>query len=123
MNKRLSEMEEQKNKVKTLNDRVKQVERKQEAHAEVPPSPDPMAKKAGPWASFVSGQPVHIIETSGTDVLLYGIIEPTLGYVTNVNTKGASTVGLNVSWFSPASPAKSSILFQAFPAEIRSCCP
>src|SRR5207237_365687 len=78
MNKRLSEMEEQKSKVKTLNDRVKQVEKKQDARAEAPP-PGPMATKAGPWDSFVSGRPVHIIETSGTDVLLYGIIEPTLG--------------------------------------------
>ena len=99
MNKRLSEMEEQKTKVKALNDKVKQMERAKEAQASVPP-PGPMVTKTGPWDSFVSGRPVHIIETSGTDVLLYGIIEPTLGYVTNVNTKGASTVGLNVSWFS-----------------------
>jgi predicted porin len=99
MNKRLSEMEEQKSKVKALNDKVKQMERAKEAQASVPP-PGPIAKKAGPWDSFVSGRPVHIIETEGTDVLLYGIIEPTVGYVTNVNTKGASTVGLNVSWFS-----------------------
>ncbi len=99
MNKRLSEMEEQKGKVKALNDKVKQMERAKEAQASVPP-PGTMATKAGPWDSFVSGRPVHIIETSGTDVLLYGIIEPTLGYTTNVNTKGASTVGLNVSWFS-----------------------
>src|SRR5258708_37359183 len=98
MNKRLSEMEEQKGKVKALNDKVKQMERAKEAQASVPP-PGTMATKAGPWDSFVSGRPVHIIETSGTEVLLYGIIEPTLGYTTNVNTKGAWTVGLNASWF------------------------
>src|SRR5260221_1387671 len=99
MNKRLSEMEEQKGKVKALNDKVKQMERAKEAQASVPP-PGAEAAKGGPWDSFVSGRPVHIIETSGTDVLLYGIIGPTVGYTTNVNTKGASTVGLNVSWFS-----------------------
>jgi predicted porin len=99
MNKRLSEVEEQKTKVKVLNEKVKQMERAKEAQASVPP-PGQMATKAGPWDSFVSGRPVHIIETSGTDVLLYGIIEPTLGYTTNVDAKGQSTVGLNVSWFS-----------------------
>jgi hypothetical protein len=99
LNKRLSEVEEQKAKVKALNDKVKRMEQAKEAQASVPP-PGVMPTKAGPWDSFVSGRPVHIIETQNTDVLLYGIIEPTLGYVTNVNTKGQSTVGLNVSWFS-----------------------
>jgi predicted porin len=99
MNKRLSEMEEQKTKVKALNDKVKQMERAKEAQASVPP-PGPMVTKTGPWDSFVAGRPVHIIETSGTDVLLYGLLEPTLGYTTNVDTKGRSTVGLNTSWFS-----------------------
>ncbi len=100
MNKRLSEVEEQRGKVKALNDRLKQMERQQDAHAALPP-PGPMATKAGgPLDSLVAGRPVHIIETSGTDVLLYGIIEPTLGYTTNVDTKGRATVGLNTSWFS-----------------------
>ena len=99
LNKRLSEVEEQKTKVKALNDKVKRMEQAKEAQASVPP-PGPMAKKAGPWDSFVNGQPVHIIETSGTDVLLYGLLEPTLGYTSNVDTKGRSTVGLNTSWFS-----------------------
>src|SRR6266702_161145 len=99
MNKRLSEMEEQKTKVKALNDKVKQMERAKEAQASAPP-PGPMVTKTGPWDSFVSGRPVHIGITPGTDVLLYGIIEPTLGYVTNVDKAGHSTVGLNVSWFS-----------------------
>ena len=99
MSKRLSEMEEQKNKVKTLNDRVKQVEKQQDARAEAPPS-RPMATKVGPWDSFVSGLPVHIIETSGTDVLLYGIIEATGGYKTNTDVQGRSKVGLHNSWFS-----------------------
>lgn len=99
MNKRLSEMEEQKSKVKALNDKVKQMERAKEAQASAPP-PGPIVTKTGPWDSFVAGRPVHIIETSGTDVLLYGIIEPTLGYTTHVDKAGHSTVGLNVSWFS-----------------------
>lgn len=100
MSKRLQELEEQKTKVKALNDRVKQVERVQEAQAAAPLPPAPLPTKAGPWDSFISGKPVHIVEMQNTDVLLYGVIEPTLGYTTNVNTKGASTVGLNVSWFS-----------------------
>jgi predicted porin len=98
MNKRLTEMEEQKNKVKALNDKVKQMEKQKEAFAAVPP-PGPVTK-TGPLDSLISGQPVHIIETSGTDVLLYGLIEPTLGYTSNVNAAGQSKVGLNVSWFS-----------------------
>jgi predicted porin len=100
MNKRLSEMEEQKGKVKALNDKLRQLEKQKDAQASVPAPNAPMAAKTGPWDSLISGQPVHIVETSGTDVLLYGIIEPTLGYVTNVDTKGQSTVGLNTSWFS-----------------------
>ncbi len=99
LSKRLSEIEDQKKKVKKLDDRVQKVERAQEAHAEAPP-PGPMPTKAGPWESFKTGRPVHIVETDNTDVLLYGIIEPTLGYVTNVDKAGHSTVGLNVSWFS-----------------------
>jgi hypothetical protein len=99
MNKRLSEVEEQRGKVKALNDRLKQMERQQDAHAAMPP-PGPIVTKTGPLDSLVAGRPVHIIETSGTDVLLYGIIEPTLGYTTNVDTKGRATVGLNTSWFS-----------------------
>jgi predicted porin len=99
MNKRLSELEEQKGKVKALNDKLKQMERQQDAHAAAPP-PGPIATKTGPWDSLVAGRPVHIVETSNTDVLLYGIIEPTLGYTTNVDTKGRSTIGLNTSWFS-----------------------
>jgi predicted porin len=99
LNKRLSEVEEQKTKVKALNDKVKQMEQAKEAQASVPP-PGVIAKKAGPWDSFVAGQPVHIIETSGTDVLLYGLLEPTLGYTSNVDKAGRSTVGLNTSWFS-----------------------
>jgi predicted porin len=99
MNKRLSEMEDQKGKVKALNERLKQMEQAKDAQASVPP-PRPMVTKAGPWDSLVAGQPVHIVETTGTDVLLYGLIEPTLGYETNVDTKGQSKVGLNVSWFS-----------------------
>ncbi|MDH2348400.1 porin [Bradyrhizobium sp. SSUT77] len=101
LNKRLSDMEEQKTKVKALNDRLKQVEKKEEARAEAPPpAAGPIPTKAGPWESFKTGQPVHIIETQNTDVLLYGVIEPTLGYVTNVDKAGRSTVGLNTSWFS-----------------------
>lgn len=101
LNKRLSDMEEQKTKVKAMNDRLKQVEKKEEARAEAPPpAAGPIPTKAGPWESFKTGQPVHIIETQNTDVLLYGVIEPTLGYVTNVDKAGRSTVGLNTSWFS-----------------------
>ncbi|MES5487948.1 hypothetical protein QMZ05_34855 [Bradyrhizobium sp. INPA03-11B] len=99
LSKRLTEIEEQKKKVKKLDDRVQKVERAQEARAEAPP-PGPMPAKAGPWESFRTGRPVHIFETENTDVLLYGIIEPTLGYTTNVDAAGRSTVGLNTSWFS-----------------------
>jgi hypothetical protein len=100
MNKRLSEMEEQKGKVKALNDKLRQLEKQKDAQASVPPPSAPMAKKTGPWDSLVSGKPVHIIETEGTDVLLYGLLEPTLGYTTNVDAKGRTTIGLNTSWFS-----------------------
>ena len=100
LNKRLSEMEEQKTKVKALNDKVKQMEKAKGSPSLRAASRRRSPTKAGPWDSFVAGQPVHIIETSGTDVLLYGLLEPTLGYTTNVDTKGRSTVGLNTSWFS-----------------------
>jgi predicted porin len=99
MNKRLSEMEEQKTKVKALNDKVKQMERAKEAQAAAPP-PGPMVTKTGPWDSFVAGRPVHIIETSGTDVLFYGLIEATFGHKSNVDTAGRSKVGLYTPWFS-----------------------
>lgn len=99
LSKRLTELEEQKRKVKKLDDRVQKVERAQEAHAEAPGS-GPMPAKAGPWESFKTGRPVHIFETDNTDVLLYGVIEPTLGYTTNVDAAGRTTFGLNTSWFS-----------------------
>ena len=100
LNKRLADIEEQKAKVKAMNDRLKKVEKKEEAMASMPPPAAPIPTKVGPWEAFTTGKPVHIVETQNTDVLLYGIIEPTLGYVTNVDTNGRSTVGLNVSWFS-----------------------
>ncbi|UGY06135.1 porin [Bradyrhizobium quebecense] len=99
LSKRLTELEEQKRKVKKLDDRVQKVERAQEAHAEAPAS-GPTPAKAGPWESFKTGRPVHIFETDNTDVLLYGVIEPTLGYTTNVDAAGRTTFGLNTSWFS-----------------------
>jgi predicted porin len=99
LSKRLNDMEDQKTKVKSMADRLKQVESKEEARAQLPPPP-PMPTKVGAWEALKTGKPVHIFETENTDVLLYGVIEPTLGYVTNVDKTGRSTVGLNVSWFS-----------------------
>ena len=46
------------------------------------------------------GAPVHIVETTGTDVRLYGLIEPTLVGVSNYSKSGASGIGIPVSWFS-----------------------
>ncbi|MBD5655026.1 MAG: porin [Candidatus Eremiobacteraeota bacterium] len=46
------------------------------------------------------GTGVHIVETAGTDVRLYGLIEGTLAGVTNASTTGQPAIGLPVSWFS-----------------------
>jgi predicted porin len=46
------------------------------------------------------GTGVRIIETSGTDVRLYGLIEATLAGQTNASGSGAAAIGLPVSWFS-----------------------
>ena len=46
------------------------------------------------------GAGVHIVETSGTDVKLYGLIEATLSGQTAANSAGAGAIGLPVSWFS-----------------------
>ena len=92
-------MEEQKTKVKALNDRLKQVEKKEEARAETPRRRAD-ADQGRCLGGLKTGQPVHIVETQNTDVLLYGVIEPTLGYMTNVDKAGRSTVGFNTSWFS-----------------------
>jgi predicted porin len=101
MNKRLNEMEEQKAKVKALNEKMRKME---DAQAAVPPpsssASSVFTKGGAPLDNFLNGRPVHIIETQNTDVQLYGLLEGTLGYNTNVDTKGRSTVGLNVAWFS-----------------------
>jgi predicted porin len=52
------------------------------------------------WNSLADGRPVHIIETEGTDVRIYGILEATLGNRTNMTKAGQSTTGMEVAWFS-----------------------
>jgi len=47
-----------------------------------------------------AGSGVHVIETSGTDVRLYGLIEATVAGQTNASSSGAAAIGLPVSWFS-----------------------
>lgn len=51
-------------------------------------------------AATPPGAGVHIIEKAGTDVRLYGLLEATLGGVTNTTSKGAPQIGMPVSWFS-----------------------
>ncbi len=43
---------------------------------------------------------VHIAETAGTSVRLYGLIEPTFFGGTNFSKTGGSQIGIPVSWFS-----------------------
>jgi predicted porin len=43
---------------------------------------------------------VHIVETSGTDVRLYALLEATLAGMTHTNGSGQSSIGMPVSWFS-----------------------
>jgi len=50
--------------------------------------------KAGP------GAPIRIVDTKGTDVQIYGILEPSFIFRTNANKDGKSQGGLDLSWFS-----------------------
>src|SRR5215470_7921514 len=108
MNRRLAEMEdqkakldEQKTKIKALNERLQQMEQQQKSVvAAAPASGSLLTKGKGIADDVLSGRPVHIYETSGTDVVLYGIIEATFGHQTNVDALGHTSTGLNVSWFS-----------------------
>jgi predicted porin len=100
LNKRLSDME--KAKAKADAERAKQVEQ-EKAYASAAPAAGPVVTKAGlrnPFDDLLAGRPVHIYETSGTDVQLYGLIEGTVGWVSNADTAGHSTIGLNTAWFS-----------------------
>jgi predicted porin len=47
-----------------------------------------------------SASGVHIAETAGTSVRLYGLIEPTLFGGSNFSKTGGSQIGIPVSWFS-----------------------
>jgi len=51
-------------------------------------------------AKKAAGSGVHIIETAGTDVRLYGLIEATAAGQSNATSGGAWNIGLPVSWFS-----------------------
>src|SRR5262249_11570431 len=99
LSKRLADME--KAKAKADSERAQQAEREKAAAGA--PGTGPVCTKAGlhnPFDDLFNGRPVHIYETSGTDVQLYGIIEGTLGWDTNADRAGHSTIGLNTSWFS-----------------------
>ncbi|HWK43347.1 MAG TPA: porin [Stellaceae bacterium] len=54
----------------------------------------------GPVDDLKKGEPVRILETSGTSVSLYGLLEATISTISNSDTKGDRTTGYQVSWFS-----------------------
>jgi predicted porin len=113
-----SQIEQQKAKIKALNARLQQVEQQKSAVQLVAMTPSgeaiPVSATSGKvsykdeegggpvsfWNSLKEGRPVHIIETEGTDVRLYGLLEASFAYQTNQTKDGKSTVGMEVSWFS-----------------------
>jgi predicted porin len=60
--------------------------------------PGDTAARASAGGIF-SGKPIHVVETEGTDVILYGLLEPSLIYQNHATNKNSS-FGPAVSWFS-----------------------
>jgi predicted porin len=95
LNERLSKVEKEKAKAKALAEQEASRPRPSEAQAQMP-------TKAGvPYLNgILDGRPVRIVETSGTDITLYGILEATFSDVTNSDKAGHSTLGMQTAWFS-----------------------
>jgi predicted porin len=111
---RADEVADLKREIRALTERVSKVEKEKaeakakaksvaEQDARSPRAPESqMATKAGvPYLGGVlEGRPVRIVESSGTEITLYGILEATFSDVTNTTTDGKSKIGMQTAWFS-----------------------
>jgi len=103
-----AEMKAQKVKIKVLETHLLQLEQKKiHSQAAAAPAPGPIVteEEAPPvappfWNPLVSGRPVHIVETAGTEITMYGLVEATISGVTNAAPNGDSKLGFQTAWFS-----------------------
>lgn len=93
--------------IKALNQRLLKLERDRakakalaEQNARGLRAPDKPAVTKAPGIPFLEGRPVRIIETSGTELTLYGLLEATFNAGTNATSDGKSRIGLTIPWFS-----------------------
>ena len=97
LNERLAKVEKEKAETKAQAERLARQEVMSAAQASAQ-----MSTKAGvPYLNGVmEGKPVRIVETSGTEITLYGMLEATFSDVTNTTTDGKSKLGMQTAWFS-----------------------
>jgi predicted porin len=108
------EVSDLKREIRALTERVSKVEKEkteakakakvaaeQDAKSPRPPESQMVTKAGVPYLGGVlDGRPVRIVETSGTEITLYGILEATFSDVTNTTTDGKSKIGMQTAWFS-----------------------
>jgi len=95
------EVREIKSEIETLNARLDLIESQQEKAAALQYDQFQKAQADKAAAAKKKTLPgVHILETAGTDVRLYGLLDATLAATTSSTSSGASSIGLPVAWFS-----------------------
>jgi predicted porin len=101
-----SEVDELRAEIRALSARLHKVEKEKASKAQVQAAAQASTKgqivtKGEPTkSSFFDGRPVRIVETEGTDITLYGILEPSFIYQTHVTKDGRNAIGMQTSWFS-----------------------
>ncbi len=119
MERQQAQIEQQKAKIKALSAKLEEVSKQKPVMQLVAMTPSgeamPVSAKTGYvsykdggepadrvsfWNSLKEGRPLHIVETEGTDVRIYGILEASYAYQTNQTSTGKSVVGQEISWFS-----------------------
>lgn len=86
--------------IQALRARLDKLEKAQsESAAKAAAAPAPSSTN-GPLNALAKGQPVRIIETSGTDITLFGLLEASISTISNSDAKGRMMTGFQPAWFS-----------------------